>query len=155
MEKRVNYLKIFAEETDVKLQSNLPKDKYKRLINLIRANSPWTSLGINTMEEYRSHDKKIKVAKEIVGLYNEAGIEEKQWHIHWEYNRLDQREIRKSYKSMSRPPRQDNKTYLNTSPAWGSSNKNKIRYPRKARKTAWKRFYKLFPHLNPENEKET
>jgi hypothetical protein len=31
----------------------------------------------------------------------------------------------------------------------GHSNPNKIRYPRKARKTAWKRFYKLFPHLKP------
>jgi hypothetical protein len=31
----------------------------------------------------------------------------------------------------------------------GSSgdNCNKIRYPKKVRKTAWKRFYKLFPHL--------
>jgi hypothetical protein len=31
----------------------------------------------------------------------------------------------------------------------GSSgdNINKIRYPKKCRKTAWKRFYKLFPHL--------
>lgn len=28
-----------------------------------------------------------------------------------------------------------------------NSNRNKIRYPRKCRKTAWKRFYKLFPHL--------
>lgn len=29
----------------------------------------------------------------------------------------------------------------------GGSNRNKIRFPRKCRKTAWKRFYKLFPHL--------
>ncbi len=29
------------------------------------------------------------------------------------------------------------------------SNSNKIRYPKKCRKTAWKRFYKLFPHLKP------
>lgn len=29
----------------------------------------------------------------------------------------------------------------------GGDNKNKIRYPKKCRKTAWKRFYKLFPHL--------
>jgi hypothetical protein len=32
------------------------------------------------------------------------------------------------------------------------SNRNKIRYPRKKRKTAWKRFYKLFPHLKPESQ---
>ena len=29
----------------------------------------------------------------------------------------------------------------------GGENKNSIRYPKKCRKTAWKRFYKLFPHL--------
>lgn len=33
----------------------------------------------------------------------------------------------------------------------GGSNRNKIRYPKKCRKTAWKRFYKLFPHLKKEN----
>lgn len=32
------------------------------------------------------------------------------------------------------------------------SNRSKIRYPRKVRKTAWKRFYKLFPHLKPESQ---
>ena len=53
---------------------------------------------------------------------------------------------------MARPPRQDNKTYPNKQGRWGASNKNKIRYPRKKRKTAWKRFYKLFPHLKPEEE---
>ena len=44
----------------------------------------------------------------------------------------------------------DNKNYINYTGGGGS---NKIRYPRKCRKTAWKRFYKIFPHLNPENEK--
>jgi hypothetical protein len=29
----------------------------------------------------------------------------------------------------------------------GWDNINKIRYPKKCRKTAWKRFYKLFLHL--------
>jgi hypothetical protein len=33
-----------------------------------------------------------------------------------------------------------------------ASNKNKIRYPKKVRKTAWKRFYKLFPFLDPANQ---
>lgn len=34
----------------------------------------------------------------------------------------------------------------------GGGNKNKIRYPKKCRKTAWKRFYKLFPMLDPNNK---
>lgn len=38
----------------------------------------------------------------------------------------------------------DNKDVLVGS---GGDNQNKIRYPKKCRKTAWKRFYKLFPQL--------
>ena len=49
--------------------------------------------------------------------------------------------------------RKDNSTYINRGS--GNSNRNKIRYPKKCRKTAWKRFYKLFPHLAKENEKIT
>jgi hypothetical protein len=44
---------------------------------------------------------------------------------------------------------QDNKSYKNGSGT--NYNPNTIRYPKKNRKTAWKRFYKLFPHLKPEN----
>lgn len=35
----------------------------------------------------------------------------------------------------------------------GGSNRNKVRFPKKCRKTAWKRFYKLFPNLKPEEQK--
>ncbi len=31
---------------------------------------------------------------------------------------------------------------------------NTIRYPRKGHKNAWKKFYKLFPHLDPKNKKD-
>jgi hypothetical protein len=31
------------------------------------------------------------------------------------------------------------------------SNANTIRFPKKCRKTAWKRFYRLFPHLKNES----
>jgi len=45
---------------------------------------------------------------------------------------------------MPKNPRQDNKDYINGS---GGSNCGKIRKPKKCRKTAWKRFFKLFPFL--------
>jgi hypothetical protein len=46
----------------------------------------------------------------------------------------------------TKPPGEsrDNKDVLVGS---SGDNRNKIRYPKKCRKTAWKRFYKLFPHL--------
>lgn len=154
MNKRIAYLKDWVDEVDPILVEKLSKKKYEHLIHLIRSMSPWSSLGIKHIEEFMppSRRKPLMVAKEIISIYEEAGVEEKQWAGHWEYYRLDQTEIKKSYKQMTRPPRQDNKTYLNTSPSWGSSNKNKIRYPRKVRKTAWKRFYKLFPHLLKKEE---
>lgn len=31
----------------------------------------------------------------------------------------------------------------------GGSGSSRIRFPKKKRKTAWKRFYRLFPNLNP------
>lgn len=52
---------------------------------------------------------------------------------------------------MPKNPRQDNKTYLCGS---GWSNACRTRYPKLVRKTAWKRFYKLFPHLDPKNKNE-
>lgn len=55
------------------------------------------------------------------------------------------------YNSMPDNPKQDNKTYKSGGgPNWNSKT---IRYPKKCRKTAWKRFYRLFPDLKPDEEK--
>jgi hypothetical protein len=56
--------------------------------------------------------------------------------------------MKPDYSSMPKNPRQDNKTYI-TGSGWG--NARRIRFPKLVRKTAWKRFYKLFPDLNPKN----
>lgn len=55
------------------------------------------------------------------------------------------------YDSMPPMPRQDNKTYINHGS--GGSNWGWLRRPKKVRKTAWKRFYKLFPKLKWEDKK--
>lgn len=152
MRRRITYLKEFADEVDVVLEDKLSDKKLKHLIHLVRATSPWSTLGVQTIEKCdpTSRRKPLAVAKEIISLYEEAGVEEKDWEYHWEYYRLHQRELRMVYKSMARPARQDNKTYLSKQTTWGATNRNKIRYPRKVRKTAWKRFYRLFPHLKEE-----
>jgi len=154
MNRRITYLKEFADEVDVVLGEKLPPKKLKEFMNLIRSVYPWSSEGIKVIEECDppTHRKPLVIPKKIVAIYEGAGIEEKDWSKHWEYYRLYQKEIRDGYKTMSKPARQDNKTYLNKSPQPFADNKNKIRYPRKVRKTAWKRFYRLFPHLM---EKET
>lgn len=157
MERRITYLKEFADKVDIVLSDKLSPKKLKEFTNLIRSVYPWTSEGVKIIEKCdpSTHRRPLVVAKQIVSVYEKAGIEEKDWVKHWEYHRTDQMNIHYGYKKMSRPPRQDNKTYMNTSPTGGSSNRNKIRYPRKARKTAWKRFYRLFPHLKETNEKTT
>lgn len=84
-------------------------------------------------------------------LYQEVCDDVQSIMNHWHKSYQEQRSLHKSYSKMTKPPRQDNKTYINRSPNGYSSNRNKIRYPKKKRKTAWKRFYRLFPHLDPNN----
>ena len=66
-----------------------------------------------------------------------------------------QSRISKRYREKPIREYKDNKGYINSRNTGSPSNRSRIRYPRKKRKTAWKRFYKLFPHLKPETEKET
>jgi len=149
MNRRITYLKDWADDVDVVLTNNLDPKELKHFINLVRGTRPWSSLGVKTIEECNpsTYSKSLVVAKGIISTYEKAGVEEKDWAKHWEYYRLHQQEQRDGYKRMAKPPRQDNKTYMNKSPQPFADNRNKIRYPRKVRKTAWKRFYRLFPHL--------
>ena len=57
---------------------------------------------------------------------------------------------RVNYNFMPKPPRKDNKDYINYGS--GHNGGTSIRYPKKGRKTAWKRFYKLFPKLKKKKE---
>ena len=140
---------------DLILKEKLNKQELKTLLNLVRGNNVWSKLGVEKMENLDTTHvippslKHLSTAKLIIGLYEKAGLEEQKWIKHWEVTRYDQKTLNKKYKSTCAPARQDNKTYINKGN--GYSHPNKIRYPRKARKTAWKRFYKLFPHLKPEN----
>jgi len=61
-------------------------------------------------------------------------------------------EERQKYNKMPKRPRQDNKDFINKGS--GHPQRGWLRYPRKKRKTAWKRFYKLFPHLKPKGDEE-
>lgn len=65
--------------------------------------------------------------------------------------RLERLSYRREYRKRPVVQRKDNKDRTVGS---RGSNRNKIRYPKKVRKTAWKRFYKLFPHLNPKNNEK-
>jgi len=104
-----------------------------------------------------SLDKQIAKYKGIKGcenlvtiaiLFKELGYSDKRalfyWHSCYE-NRKARREV---YLQKPIIVRKDNKDVINYGS--GGCNRSKIRYPKKVRKTAWKRFYKLFPNLKPE-----
>lgn len=55
----------------------------------------------------------------------------------------------KNYNQMPKGVTKDNSDGINFKN--GGSNSSSIRYPKKNRKTAWKRFYKLFPRLKDKN----
>jgi len=83
-------------------------------------------------------------------LYCKVSSDKRACLVHWSVNREEQRELHNSYKRTDSPPRQDNKAYINKGNGRGYL--RDVRYPSKKRKTAWKRFYKLFPMLAPKEE---
>ena len=135
------------------LIETLNKQDKRRLMSLIRSQYvfPKESLG-KSMEFLKSaggiYRRRLFAAKEIIALYEKAGAVELDWQHHWKHYRADQIHQHHSMGAMAKPARQDNKTFINRGS--GGCNANKIRLPRKARKTAWKRFYRLFPHLKPQ-----
>lgn len=158
--------------TDELIKEKLPKKEARELLSLSRKFGFPGGIfmlrdGNEKIQEYFKEQKEmlknfyewkaspysIQRQKDVLRvweLYCKVSDDPKACIIHWSKSKRDQRERHEAYLKNDKPPRQDNKTYIN----YGSrnSNRNKIRYPSKKRKTAWKRFYKLFPHLKPEDE---
>jgi len=136
-----------------KISDTLNKKERRKLFSLIRTRYPVLkcNLHLNDTEFLRKIDgdykKKLMDSDEIISLYEKIGINEKEWTIHWYYYFDLQKSLHYMTKHNAKIERRDNKDYINYSDSIGSENRNKIRYPKKCRKTAWKRFYKLFPHL--------
>jgi len=103
------------------------KDKYSY-------NSGWTKREIDRLSEM------IEIHK----LYLKVCDNENIYMKHWISEYKDQIALNTNQNSMAPNPRQDNKTYINRSCGRGYC--RDIRKPKKKRKTAWKRFAKLFPN---------
>jgi hypothetical protein len=153
--------------TDELIKEKLPRKEARELLSLNRkhgipgipfilADKRVDGYFQNLRETYSTLPKGCYAEKRTsdmircLDLYEKVSGDHKEIMLHWHIAWQTQQEVKKSYKSMSKPPRQDNKSYVNYGS--GNSNRNKIRYPKKKRKTAWKRFYKLFPHLKPDDE---
>lgn len=117
--------------------------------------SIWKAVNPDT-GDLRSDEYVIRYAKEIYHLkqtysdfdlikdiLNSHGLGIKQFamdYYYYKYKKLQ------SYETDVIDSYRDNRDSKIGS---GGYNANKIRYPKQCRKTAWKRFYKLFPHLKP------
>jgi hypothetical protein len=144
-----------VSKVDKQIES-LPKKELHKLKSLIRITYFHSKEDMARNKEILFSNKwwresqGIRKLEQVIALYEKAGVSEADSQHHWLFNRNEQIALHYSQKHMAKPERKDNKTYIN----FGNhcSNRNKIRYPKKCRKTAWKRFYKLFPHLKPEEE---
>lgn len=68
----------------------------------------------------------------------------------WSVKHLEKFSYQKTYYRKPSTPKKDNQLG-NIYKDIGRGNPN-IRYPKKCRKTAWKRFYKIFPKLKPNED---
>lgn len=124
--------------------NNKDKKRLKKLHHLMYVTPYSPAYAQYTKKESYLKDKRYKEIHEIVlGLEMSEQEVLSKW---WEFQ--NQRfKYRAQFRKKPVVIRKDNKDRRVGS---GGSNQNKIRFPRKCRKTAWKRFYKLFPHLKKE-----
>ena len=92
-------------------------------------------------------DKRMKVQKQIWDLYVQLGWTPKQMSLFAREVLTSKQNNKDKMKGSTYNREKDNSIWGTARSQYGNSNRNKIRFPRKCRKTAWKRFYKLFPHL--------
>jgi hypothetical protein len=142
--------KILINKVDGLIES-LNNDDKRKLMSLIRSQYVMAKESVEHSLEFPNlngiFSKQIAAAKIIIALYEKAGCVEEEWQHHWGYYKSVQHRLHLETKKMVKPACQDNKTFINRGS--GGTNANKIRFPKKVRKTAWKRFYRLFPHLKP------
>jgi len=141
------------------LQEKLTHQQVKKLRNMTKIVHVMTAANIESITPYMEKHgdgkmkRQVQTAKSILALYKQAGIELKDAYLHWGHNHYEQMKRHHSMNVMPKNPRQDNKSYINYGS--GGGNGASIRRPKKVRKTAWKRFYKLFPRLKPVEENES
>ena len=88
---------------------------YDRLMKINRTNLNKKQLDIlNTIENIHT-------------TYRLLNIPESEYRLHWEYNYQKQKLLHLTYNNMIKPPRQDNKTYINYGN--GRSFRGKMRVP--------------------------
>lgn len=142
----------------------LSKKEFRRFKYLVDAYpvTNWNLFGVEDFERYfetnRGYMKtiskkntsgdfwrRIGEIEELWKLYKRSGLTIEEFYEMVKEVNFEKVSRRAIYKKKPTRIRKDNKDTINYGS--GGYNRNVIRYPKKCRKTAWKRFYKLFPHL--------
>jgi len=84
----------------------------------------------------------INDAIKIHELYRSLGFKEVEYRKHWCVAYEAHQKLKSAQRSMAPNEKKDNQDFYNGS---GNSHDKKVRVPSLKRKTAWKRFLKLFP----------
>ena len=142
-------------KSDLKKFNHLAKKHGISIYQLSKASSDYSlrkviEEGANSKHNgaYKNNSKEMLEIYELADKYNisEANIERLWLLINAKF-----RAVHQQYKKMPKNKRQDNKDYINRGNRNGYN--RDIRFPSKKRsKACWKRFYKLFPHLDPKNK---
>jgi hypothetical protein len=132
-----------------------------RKINYLVYNSRCSHLGrwdsdkffnpeyLKTFTDDKFHGRLNFNCHELYDLFKLSGMTHNEFREMVEGISLTKNENKNSLKGSPPKESRDNKTVRVGNGR--NKNPNTIRFPKKCRKTAWKRFYKLFPNL--ENEK--
>ena len=100
------------------------------------------------IKHYATKDLLTRV-KENIEIYTLSKELKIDMYALWFEISKTRKQYKDAYNAKPLQEGRDNKDVLVGS---GGGGRNRIRFPKKARKTAWKRFYKLFPMLNPDNK---
>lgn len=138
----------------LKFQEELNRTKNKlcitrseeRLLNQIK----W-STGYVSRQDLLEYPQSIlyKDQKKAHNILDKAGKSEEERKALWAGAKSLRREYKSPYSLKPIKEGRDNKDVRVGSGGGGS---NRIRFPKKGHKNAWKKFYKLFPHLDPNNK---
>lgn len=97
-------------------------------------------------------NKELRQGKEAHALFDKLEMTEELRFSYWYIIRQMREHQHAEYKKKPIRVRKDNKDVINHGGSRHSGFR-RVRYPKKGRRTAWKRFYKLFPSLDPKNKK--
>lgn len=92
---------------------------------------------------------------EIYSISEELGMNEQETMEMWRQLKSDRFYSQRDYFLRPDKIRKDNKQTINRGSGNQGSLMDMVRFPKKSRKTAWKRFYKLFPQFKGMNIKKS